>query len=92
MPSFCGTLANSADPDQALHNQGGVGSGSPLLFARKLNKKRKKHQKQHPKSGYELIQNIKMGNSLRHVWVNIKCEDELFSGHSFMKHYVQFLL
>ena len=75
LPPFCGTLANSADPDQTPHNQGGVGSGSPLLFARNLNKKH--HQKQHyPKSGYELVQNIKMGNSIRHVWVTIKCENE----------------
>ena len=68
-------LANSADPDQTPHNQGGVGSGSPLLFARNLNKK-EKHQKQDPNSGYELVQKIKMGNSIRHVWVNIKCENE----------------
>ena len=62
--AFSGTLAKSADPDQTPHNQGGVGSGSPLLFARNLNKK-EKHQKQHPKSGYELVQKIKMGNFLQ---------------------------
>ena len=39
-------------------------------------------------SSYELIQKIKMENSIRHVWVNIKCENELFSGRSFMKHYM----
>ena len=44
LPPFCGTLANKKnldqhDPDQTPHNQGGVGSGSPLLFARNLNKK-----------------------------------------------------
>ena len=72
---LCGTLANSADPDQTTHNQGCVGSGSPLLFARNLNKK-EKHQKHHPKSGDELVHKFKMGNSLRHVWVNIKCENE----------------
>ena len=27
-------------------------------------------------SGYELVQKIKMGNSIRHVWVNIKCENQ----------------
>ena len=70
-------LANSADPDQTPHNQGGVGSGSPLLFARNLNKK-EKQQKQDPNSGYELVQKMKMGSSLRHVWVNIKCENEYF--------------
>ena len=37
LPPFCGKLANSADPDQTPHNQGGVGSGSPPLFARNLN-------------------------------------------------------
>ena len=31
---------------------------------------------------------LKWGNSIRHVWVNIKCENELFSGRSFMKHYM----
>ena len=75
LPPFCWMLANSADPNQTPHNQGGVGSGSPLLFARNLNKK-EKHQKQDPNSGYELVQKIKMGNSLRHVRVNIKCENE----------------
>ena len=76
-------LANSADPDQTPHNQGGVGSVSQLLFARNLNKK-EKHQKQDPNSGYELVQKIKMGNSsLRHVWVNIKCENEYFFGAQF---------
>ena len=54
---FCGTFANSADPDQTPHNQGDVGSGSPLLFARNLNKK-EKIQIQHTKSGYELVQKI----------------------------------
>ena len=53
---------DSADPDQTPHNQGGVGSGPPLLFAINLNKKQ--HQKQHPKSGFELVQKIKMGNSI----------------------------
>ena len=59
MPPFCVTLAKSADPDQRANNQGGVGSGSPRLFARNLNKKQ--HQKQHPKSGYELDQTIEKG-------------------------------
>ena len=27
-------------------------------------------------SGYELVQKIKMGNYIRHAWVNIKCENE----------------
>ena len=39
-------------------------------------------------SGYKLVQKIKMGNSIWHVWANIKCENELFSGRSFMKHYM----
>ena len=69
-------LANSADPDQTPHNQGGVGSGSPLLFARNLNKK-EKHQKQDPNSSKRLR------NSLRHVWVNIKCGNEYFFGAPF---------
>ena len=42
MPPFCGTLANSVDPDQMPHNHGGVGSG------------------------YELVQKIKMRNSIYH--------------------------
>ena len=67
----------SADPDQTPHNQGGVGSGSPLLFARNLNKK-EKTTKHHPKSDYELVQKIKMRNSHRHVSVNIKCETSNF--------------
>ena len=50
--------------------------------------KKEKLQKQHTKSGYELVQKIKMGNSIRHIWVNIKCENDQFSGHSFMKHYM----
>ena len=74
LTSICGTLANNADPDQTPHNQGGVGSDSPLLFARIWIKKQ--HQKQHLKSGYELFQKIKMGNSIWHVWVNINCENE----------------
>ena len=59
LPPICGMMANSADPDQTPHNQGGVGSGSPLLFARNLNKK-EKYQNQDPNSGYELVQKIKM--------------------------------
>ena len=70
MPTFCGTLVNSVDPDQTPNDHGGLGSGSPLLFARNLNKNTQK--KQHSKGGYELVQKIMMGNSLRHVWVNIK--------------------
>ena len=27
-------------------------------------------------------------SSIRHVWFNIKCENELFSGRRFMKHYM----
>ena len=82
MPLFCGTLSNSADPDQTPHNQGGVGSrSSQMLFARNLNKKekhqkKKKKKKTQLKSGYELVQKIKMGNSLRHAWVNIKCANQ----------------
>ena len=70
-------LANSADPGQTPHNVGGVGSGSPLLFAKNLNKK-EKHQKQPPKSGCELVQKTKVGNSIRHVWVNISVKTSNF--------------
>ena len=31
LPPFCGTLANSADPDRTPHNHGGVRSGYKLV-------------------------------------------------------------
>ena len=33
---------------------------------------------------------LKWGNSIQHVWVNIKCENVYFLGRSFMKHYMYY--
>ena len=44
-------------------------------------------------SGYELVQKIEMGNSIRHVWVNIKCGKRVIFGTQFHETlHVPFLL
>ena len=81
LASILWDVSKRADPDQKPHNHGGVGSGSPLLFAVNLNKKRKTPKTPHPPPPTKwlwALQKMKMGNSIRHVWVNIKCKTRNF--------------
>ena len=41
-----------------------------------------------PKVVMSSSKRLKLGNSIRHVWINIKCVNEYFLEHSFMKHYM----
>ena len=63
-----------------FHTSAYVGAIRPSVTGPLREFKKKTYQTPHNHggvgSGYELVQKIKMGNSIQHLWVNIKCENE----------------